>query len=57
MYRLEYWNAGAAEWRGAGCFSLDKAEVQRAMRNASEQCIHSVSFRIVCVPTKPLVVS
>ena len=57
MYQLQYWHESAAEWRGAGTTSLDKAVVQRAMRGAAEQCGHCVRFRIVCVPAKPLVVS
>ena len=45
-YRLEYWNAGAAEWRGAGYWSEDRADVVRRMRGALEQCDHCVGFRV-----------
>ena len=49
MYSLQYWNAQAAEWRGAGCSSPDKQVVEQRMRRSAQQCDYCVRFRIVHV--------
>ena len=51
MYTLQYWNEGAAEWRGAGFTSTSLEATRRRMRGAAEQCDHCVSFRIREVPS------
>ena len=46
MFTLEYWNEGAAEWRGAGYRSEDREAVVRRMRGAAAQCDYCVRFRV-----------
>ena len=46
MYQLQYWNEGAAEWRGAGFTSDDFEAVRLRMRGAAQQCDYCVRFRI-----------
>ena len=55
MYTLQYWNEGAAEWRGAGCSSTSREVVERRMRGAAEQCDYCVRFRIEHLPSLPIV--
>ena len=50
MFVLQYWNAQAAEWRGAGCSSPDRAVVEQRMRRSAQQCDYCVRFRIQQVP-------
>ena len=51
MYQLQYWNEGAAEWRGAGFTSTSIEAAKRRMRGASEECGGCCSFRIREVPS------
>lgn len=46
MFTLEYWNEGAAEWRGAGYRSEDREAVVRRMRSSAAQCDYCVRFRV-----------
>ena len=46
MYQLQYWNEGAAEWRGAGYHSTQLDLCKRRMRAASQECGGCVRFRI-----------
>ena len=46
MYQLQYWNEGAAEWRGAGFRSDDIEAVRLRMRGAAQQCDYCVRFRV-----------
>jgi len=50
MYSLQYWNEGAAEWRGAGYRSTDLEAVRLRMRGAAAQCDYCVRFRIEQLP-------
>ena len=50
MYTLQYWNEGAAEWRGAGYKSSDIEAVRTRMRGAAQQCDYCVRFRIQELP-------
>ena len=50
MYTLQYWNEGAAEWRGAGFKSDDLEAVRTRMRGAAQQCDYCVRFRIEQLP-------
>ena len=51
MYQLQYWNEGAAEWRGAGFKSEDYDATLRRLRGAQQECDYSVRFRIL-LPSK-----
>jgi len=46
FYSLQYWNAGAAEWRGAGFRSADYEATLRALRDNQLMTGNSVRFRI-----------
>ena len=50
MFTLQYWNEGAAEWRGAGFTSTSLEATKRRMRGAAQQCDYCVRFRIEHVP-------
>ena len=46
-YCVQYWNEGAAEWRGTGTNHIPDITTARArMRALAEQCGHCVSFRV-----------
>ena len=47
MYTLQYWNEGAAEWRGAGYKSTDYSATLRALRDNQRMTGHCVRFRIL----------
>ena len=51
MYFLEYWNAGAAEWRSAGLATTDYDKCLSALRRHQEMTDYSVRFRIL-LPTE-----
>jgi len=46
-YCVQYWNEGAAEWRGTGTNHIPDITTARAhMRALAEQCGHCVRFRV-----------
>ena len=47
MYQLQYWNEGAAEWRGAGYKSTDYSSTLRALRDNQRMTGYCVRFRIL----------
>ena len=47
MYILQYWNAGAAEWRNAGFRSSDYAATLRALRDNQLMTDFCIRFRIL----------
>ena len=47
FYTLQYWNAGAAEWRGAGFKSSDYSATLRALRDNQRMTDYCVRFRIL----------
>ena len=55
MYTLQYWNEGAAEWRGAGCSSTSREVVARRLRGARTECRDLVRFRIEHLPSLPII--
>ena len=50
MYSLQYWNEGAAEWRGTGTVSRDIEIIRSKRANMSRQCQNCVRFRILTIP-------
>ena len=46
-YTVQYWNEGAAEWRGTGAGRIyDRDQARQRMRALAEQCDYSVRFRL-----------
>ena len=54
FYSLQYWNAGAAEWRNAGFRSADYEATLRALRDNQLMTGYTVRFRILLPSAAPL---